>query len=233
MGWSNGWPTNRGYSNYNPETAVPDSVTAEPHKADSRHARGWAMDEKTTVVAICGSRRENSVTRIALHECLSGAREHAAETVLIDLRDRRIPPFDPDVDTPPSVREMAFQVRKADAIILGTPMYHGSYSGVLKNAIDYCGFEEFENTTVGLVGVAGGRFPITALEHLRSICRSLNAWVLPTQAAIPESHSVVEEGHIRDDELTERLRTVGRRVVEYANIEPDPPCFESQENVGA
>jgi len=28
-------------------------------------------------------------------------------------------------------------------------MYHGSYSSTLKTALDYCGFEEFEDKTVG------------------------------------------------------------------------------------
>jgi NAD(P)H-dependent FMN reductase len=41
--------------------------------------------------------------------------------------------------------------------IAGTPLYHGSYSGVLKNAIDPMGFHEFEDKMVGLVGVSGGR----------------------------------------------------------------------------
>jgi NAD(P)H-dependent FMN reductase len=111
-------------------------------------------------------------------------------------------------------------------------MYHGSYSGVLKNALDHCGFDEFEGKTVGLLGVAGGAFPITALEHLRSVCRALDAWVLPHQAAVPRASSAFEGGAFVDDGIEERVATLGRRVVEYARIEPDPSTFESGQNVG-
>jgi NAD(P)H-dependent FMN reductase len=111
-------------------------------------------------------------------------------------------------------------------------MYHGSHSGVLKNALDHCGFDEFEGKTVGLLGVAGGSFPITAIEHLRSVCRALDAWVLPHQAAVPRASKALEGGEFVDDDLEERVATLGRRVVEYAAIEPDPQTFESDQNVG-
>ena len=114
------------------------------------------------------------------------------------------------------------RVRAADAIMLGTPVYHGSYASTLKTALDYCGFDEFEETTVGLLAVAGGGFPGAALEHLRSVCRTLNAWVLPHQVAIPNVRSVVEAGTITDDDLAERTRELGRQVVQYADISPNP-----------
>jgi hypothetical protein len=58
---------------------------------------------------------------------------------------------------------------------------------ILGLALDYCGFDEFEDTTVGLLAVAGGSFPVSALDHLRTVCRAVNAWVLPHQAAIRTS----------------------------------------------
>jgi len=48
------------------------------------------------------------------------------------------------------------EVKQAHGIILGTPEYLGSYSGVLKNALDLMGFEEFEGKMLGLLGVSGG-----------------------------------------------------------------------------
>ncbi|MFW6434928.1 MAG: NADPH-dependent FMN reductase, partial [Halovenus sp.] len=124
-------------------------------------------------------------------------------------------------------------LRGADSVVLGSPMYHGSYAAPLKNALDYCGFDEFEDTTVGLLGVSGGRFPTTTLEHLRSVCRAVNAWVLPHQAAVPSASDKIEDGEIIDEDIEKRVATLGQRVVEYANIQPDPPTFQSEENVGA
>jgi NAD(P)H-dependent FMN reductase len=185
------------------------------------------------VAALCGSLRDASYTRRALERALDGARAAGGAGELIDLRTYDLPPLDPDRETQGDSDAVVQRVRAADAVLLGTPMYHGSYSGVLKNALDHCGFDEFEGKTVGLLAVAGGGFPVTALDHLRSVCRALDAWVLPHQTAIPNASAQFDDGGIADDRLDERVRVLGRRVVEYAHIEPDPSSFEAAENVGA
>ena len=191
------------------------------------------MAENVHVVALCGSLRDGSHTRTALAVALDAARSAGATTELVDLRALDLPVFDADTDDAGDADELRTTVAGADAILLGTPMYHGSYSSPLKTALDYCGFDEFEDKTVGLLAVAGGGFPVTALEHLRSVCRALDAWVIPHQAAIPKAYDAFEDGEFVDDGLADRVRTLGRRAVQYANIEPDPDSFESQENVGA
>ncbi|PSQ44082.1 FMN reductase [Halobacteriales archaeon SW_7_68_16] len=189
--------------------------------------------EEPHVLAICGSLRDRSHTRVALRAALAGADAAGATTELLDLRELELPVFDADADEAGDAPHLTERVRAADSILLGTPVYHGSYSSVLKNALDYCGFDEFEGTTVGLLAVAGGRFPVTALDHLRSVCRALNAWVLPHQAALPQARNAIEGGEMVDDDLRERVAVLGRRAVRYADIERDPDCFESGENVGA
>jgi NAD(P)H-dependent FMN reductase len=194
-------------------------------------------DEPLHVAGVCGSLAEQSVTRFALRRALDAVADTGATTDLVDLRHLDVPMFDSDVDVADAgeASELAGRVSRADAVLLGTPMYHGSYSSPLKTALDYCGFDEFEHTTVGLLAVSGGSFPITALDHLRSVLRALDAWVLPFQAAIPRSSSAVDwdDGAFTDDDHAERIATLGRRVVQYATIEPDPISFEGEQNVGA
>jgi NAD(P)H-dependent FMN reductase len=188
---------------------------------------------ETTVVAVAGSLRDRSYTRRSLRVALDGAAAAGASTSMLDLREYDLPPLDPDADPPADVEALARAVQGADSVLLGTPTYHGSYSGVLKNALDYCGFEEFEHTTVGLLAVAGGAFPVTSLEHLRSVCRALNAWVLPHQAAVPRARHAFDGDDLVDEDVAERVRVLGRRAVEYATIAPDPATFESGQNEGA
>ncbi len=191
------------------------------------------MSQEVTVVAVCGSLRDGSHTRTACKYALDAAATAGAETELVDLRAYELPVFDADNGDAGDATLLRTGLRESDAIILASPMYHGSFSAPLKNALDYCGFDEFEGTTVGLLGVSGGSFPITTLEHLRSVGRALDAWVIPHQAAVPEASSRFEDGELVDEKVAERIATLGRRAVQYANIQPDPHSFESEENVGA
>jgi NAD(P)H-dependent FMN reductase len=190
------------------------------------------MSDSPHVVGVCGSLRDASYTRIALREALAEAEEFGAATALLDLREYDLPVFDPDAGDAGDAERLRSELRRADSVLLGSPMYHGSYASGLKNALDYAGFDEFEDTTVGLLAVSGGGFPSPTLEHLRSVCRSLNAWVLPHQAAVPDASSQFEDGEFVDERMEERVEVLGQRAVEYATIEPDPPSFKSTQNVG-
>jgi NAD(P)H-dependent FMN reductase len=191
------------------------------------------MPERPRVVALCGSLRDGSHSLTALERALEAASDRGARTELIDLREFDLPVYDADDEGVGDVPDLKERIREADAVLLGTPMYHGSYSSPLKTALDYCGFDEFEDKTIGLLAVSGGSFPVIALDHLRSVCRALDAWVLPYQAAVPNASGKIESGDIVDPTIEERVAVLGERAVEYATIEPDPPCFESEENVGA
>lgn len=191
------------------------------------------MDDTPLIVGITGSLRDSSHTRTAMQHALRAAEAAGGTVDFLDLRTFELPVFDADADDAGDAEALRERVRAADAILLGTPMYHGSYAAPLKNALDYCGFDEFENKTVGLLGVSGGSFPITALEHLRSVCRALDAWVIPHQAAVPNASQRITDGRIDDDGIADRVARLGERAVQFANIQPDPASFESGENVGA
>ena len=101
-------------------------------------------------------------------------------------------------------------------MILGTPEYHGSYSGVLKNALDLMGFEEFEGKMIGLVGVSAGALGANnAISTLRSVGRSLHAWVVPDQVSIPLADAVFADGKIEAETET-RLLNLGSQVARFS-----------------
>ena len=174
------------------------------------------------VVGICGSLRRGSHTRQALTIALEGAQEVGAQTRLIDLRDYRLV-FCGDDDEGADlegVLRLRHEVARAQGIILGTPEYHGGFSGVLKNALDLMSPEEIRGKVLGLVGVLGGTLGATnALSGLRTVGRALHAWVTPEQAAIPEAYKAFSEvGHLHDPELERRLKEVGRKVARFAYL---------------
>ena len=143
------------------------------------------------VVGISGSFRPSSYTTMAVALALKGAEELLCETKLINLREYQLLFCDGKEDEskfPKDVFRLREEVRQAQGIILGTPEYHGGYSGVLKNALDLMGFEEFEGKMLGLVGVSGGAMgAFGAMNSLREVGRALHAWVIPEQASIPQA----------------------------------------------
>ena len=173
------------------------------------------------IVGISGSLRSGSYTTMADGLGLRGAEELKCETKLINLREYHLVFCDGKDDEsqyPKDVFRLRDEVKSAQGIILGTPEYHGGYSGVLKNALDLMGFEEFEGKMIGLVGVSGGAMgAFSALESLRNIGRALHAWVVPEQASIPQAWQEFDEsGKLKDPKLDERVRQVGRQVARFA-----------------
>jgi hypothetical protein len=80
-----------------------------------------------SVVAVCGSLREESYTRNALAYAIDAAERSGATTRLLDLRTQAVPMYDPDVDDQ-GVSELLATVREADAVLLGSPIYHGTFT---------------------------------------------------------------------------------------------------------
>ncbi len=177
-----------------------------------------ADNEDVRIVALCGSLRDESKTRIALGEILDAAQTPGVTTDLVDLRTYVLPGLKRKSGPVEDGEVLRETVATADSIVLGSPNYHGSYSGVLKNALDYCGRDEFSGKTVGLVEVAGGSNPGTALVHLRTVSRTLNAWTLPTEIAVPNSSTSITSEGFAAPELAERARRMGRELIRYAGV---------------
>jgi NAD(P)H-dependent FMN reductase len=177
-------------------------------------------DATIRVVGLCGSLRADSHARQALTIALRAAEAAGAQVALFDPREKPLPfcegPATSDQQRHADEwREMA---RAADGFILSTPEYHGSFSGVIKNALDLVGFDEMDGKVCGLVSVLGGGADSNALNHLRVVCRWVHAWVIPHQAAVGAAYGAFDaEGNLKERKLQERVERVGRDVVLYAD----------------
>ena len=173
------------------------------------------------VVGLCGSLRQGSTTHAALTIALAGAKEAGAEVELLDLSKYQLifhGAVADESEYPSDVFKLKEKVKRAHGILLGTPEYHGSFSGVLKNALDLMWFEEFENKVVGLIGVSGGRMGAgNALSMLRTVGATLRAFVIPNDVSIAQASEAFDEnGNLHDPELAARVKAVGRQVTQYA-----------------
>lgn len=179
------------------------------------------MTARPYVVAICGSLRDGSYTRLALEHALDAAEAAGADTTLIDLREWDLPLFDPDDRDRGDAPELKRVVGEANGVILGTPVYHGMTASALKNAFDYLGKDQFDGTVVGLVAVAGGGPYAPTLEHLRTGVRTVHGWSLPHEVGIRGASSKFDDGEFVDQGLADRVSKLGRMVAEHAPVDDD------------
>jgi FMN reductase len=178
--------------------------------------------EKIRIVGVCGSLNPDSATRKALELALEAARGAGAITQLLDLREFEFPFAESgfEVTQFPDVTRFNDIIRSSDGMLWATPEYHGSFSGVLKNALDLGSFPEYRGKVVALLGVGGGQIgAINALSHLRTVGRQLHAWVLPSQVSIANAYKAFdEEGRLKDDELGKAVAKLGHELTRWAHM---------------
>lgn len=127
------------------------------------------------IAILAGSnRRESASTRMARY-LQTRLRAIGHSTQLFDLRENPLPLYEPDSDEwPASAAQLDRLMRESDAIVLTSPEYHGTISGVLKNALDYLGSEHFDGKAVLSVSAAGGAVGVSSLTHMQAIVRNLH-----------------------------------------------------------
>jgi len=169
------------------------------------------------IVGFAGSLRPNSYSQQALQVAAERVAALGAEVEVLDLRSLSLPFCNGGDDYPdyPDVARLREAVRDADGLILVTPEYHGSVSGVLKNALDLMGFEEFTDKVAGLISVLGGQSNSNSLNDLRTIMRWVHAWTIPEQVAIGQVWKAFDaNGNLQDENLSKRLDDFARSLVE-------------------
>jgi NAD(P)H-dependent FMN reductase len=175
------------------------------------------MQLMVKIVGIAGSLRTGSYSHLALEAAVQRVKALGAEVEVLDLRSLHLPFCDGSDAYPdyPDVEKLSQAVKQADGVILATPEYHGSVSGVLKNALDLMGFEEFTDKVVGVISVLGGQPNTNALNDLRTILRWIHAWTIPEQVAIGQAWKAFgEDGKVLDENLAQRFDTFAQSLVE-------------------
>jgi len=169
------------------------------------------------IVGIAGSLRNGSYSQWALELAAQRVEALGAEVEILDLRQMQLPFCDGGKEYAdyPDVKRMQDAVNGADGIILSTPEYHGSVSGVLKNALDLMSFDQLSGKVVGLISVLGGQPNSNALNDLRIILRWVHAWCIPEQVAIGQAWQVFSpEGKLIDEKLSQRFDQFAQSLVD-------------------
>jgi FMN reductase len=179
------------------------------------HLRGRVIMVK--FVGMAGSLRADSYSQQALKLAAQRLEALGAEVELLDLRSLNLPFCDGGKDYVgyPDVDRLRHAFQQADGFILATPEYHGSVSGVLKNALDLMSFDQLSGKVAGLISVLGGQSNSNALNDLRTILRWVHTWVIPEQIALGQAWQAFDaDGKLQDAKLSERFDQFAQSLVE-------------------
>lgn len=180
------------------------------------------------IVGLGGTLRPGSSTETALAASLKRAEALGAETMLFGGAFLAgLPIFDPrPCDVVEAQAELTRAVCRAQGVIVASPGYHGSISGVVKNALDTLELTRAEaapylsGKPVGTIITADGwQAAGTTLMSLRAIIHALRGWPTPFGAALNATSDLFDAGgEPKDPKDAWQLSTVAEQVMDFARM---------------
>jgi chromate reductase len=175
---------------------------------------------KPRILIFAGSIRNGSLHRRLAMETAARLTAAGADATFADLRDYPMPLYDGDLEAgeglPPAAKDFKDLVRGHEAIVIASPEYNGSFTALLKNAIDWISRPEpgepplavFRGKLAAIMSASpgpggGGR----GLRHLRELLEMIGVTVIPEQLAIARgSQAFDSQGRLGRTEDTEAMR---------------------------
>src|SRR5215831_20596477 len=143
------------------------------------------------VLAVVGSLQNASVTRVVIHYIREQLTAQGCCVDVLDFQKEPLALYNPDTAHElPGYAELQARVDRADVILLGTPDYHGSISGAMKNFLDHF-WHEFAGKLFATI-VASHEKGLTVTDQLRTVARQCYAWTLPYGVSFTEDDDVKE-----------------------------------------
>lgn len=179
------------------------------------------------IVGIGGTLRDGSSTERLVAAVLAACASMGAQTQMFGGSAlKALPHFNPESpERTEGERALVEAVRTADAVVIGSPGYHGGVSGLVKNAIDL--LEDlardarpyFDGRPVGLVvSAAGWQATGVTLAALRGITHAMRGWPTPLGIAV---NTVAQkpfgpDGSLADAEIAGAVTMQARQIMQFA-----------------
>jgi FMN reductase len=179
------------------------------------------------IVGVGGTTREGSSSEQALRFALKMAEKQGAQSVMLAGAALDLPMYAPEKpDRSPNARNLVDLFRRSHGVIIASPGYHGSISGLVKNALDYVeDMREdkdvyFDGRSIGCIACAyGWQATGSTLAALRSIVHALRGWPTPIGVAINSSQKVFDaDGNCLDAVIGKQLELMVNQVVDFARM---------------
>jgi NAD(P)H-dependent FMN reductase len=182
------------------------------------------------ILAFAGSTRAASYNKLLAKAAGEAARRAGAEVTFIDLRDYPLPLFDEDLESasglPENAKKLKALLAAHDGLLIASPEYNSSVTGVLKNAIDWASRTEteaeaplsaFRGKAAALLSASPGALGgLRGLVHLRAILGNIGLIVLPDQVAVPKAYEAFDEnGAFKDARVAKQVAGIAQGLVAF------------------
>lgn len=185
------------------------------------------MNITPLIVGIGGTTRPGSTSEQALKTALARANSLGCETLLFP--GPKLPNEIYDSTQPhrsEGAASLVSALRRADGVIISTPAYHGSLSGLVKNALDFTedmrsdGRVYLEGRAVGCIVCAEGAQAMgSTLASLRAIVHALRGWPTPFAATLNSANKPFGSAdQAADPAAIQACQTVAEQVVNFARM---------------
>lgn len=156
---------------------------------------------KPHVVLVSGSLRAGSTSDRVAEWCARRCAEQGATVRVFTGEEIDFPAYRPGLGaTHEGAALFLEELRRADGVVLVSPTYHASVSGLLKNALDLVNDIDgplpcLDGRAIGTVAVgAGAQGAVSALTTLRTIGHALRGWPTPVGVALAQAPAEPAEG---------------------------------------
>lgn len=189
------------------------------------------LQAEKNVLAFAGSTREGGFNKKLLLEAAQIAKQMGAHVTLIDLKDYPMPFFNEDLEKqegmPAEVKEIRKLMIQSQVILIASPEYNGSITGILKNTLDWTtrtekgesSREAYQGKIFAIMSASPGNGGgARSLAHLRTIIEAIGGKVLADQVVVPDAyHAFDEQGHLTNSKTKGELKNLIQKALEIEN----------------
>ncbi|NWK94448.1 FMN reductase [Sphingobium lactosutens] len=176
------------------------------------------------IVGLGGTLRPQSSTERVIRLVLDNASSLGARTLQFTGGELNLPHYAPETtERTNEASQLIEALRDADAVVIGSPGYHGGISGLVKNALDYT--EDLSRDArvyldmmpVGCIATgAGWQGANGTLVALRAVTHSLRGWPTPMGIAVNTAEPVFDaDGKCLNAGLTSQAKIMAEQILRF------------------
>ena len=185
------------------------------------------MNKPIKILGLSGSIRKESYNTLLIMETQKISEDLLKNQMHISIYPlNNIPLYNNDLENdfqfPKEVERFRELIRDSDALLISSPEYNGSVTGVLKNALDWASRKDnhttrpLEGKAVAIIGAGGGSGTKNSQKHLQSILNHTKSTIIDnTYVGIEHTWKYVNNNHINDRGVLEKLTEVAQDIYKY------------------